>query len=105
VDRSVVAKRLNEARRGAGLSQKALGIKAGIDEFSASARVNQYERGKHLPDLLTLGRIGQVLNVPLAYFFCQQKQLADLVVGFHRLSAAAKTRLLKALEQLTDEQM
>ena len=49
-ERSVVARRLKEARVRAGLSQKQLGIKAGIEEFSASPRINQYERGKHTPD-------------------------------------------------------
>ena len=51
-DRSVVAKRLREARELSGLSQKQLGIKAGLDEFSASPRINQYERGKRRRDLV-----------------------------------------------------
>ena len=62
-DYSVVAKRLKEARMRACLSQKQLGIKAGRDEFSASARVNQYERGKHTPDYSTVERIAKVLKV------------------------------------------
>ena len=44
-DGSVISRRLKQARVLAGLSQKQLGIKAGIDEFSASPRINQYERG------------------------------------------------------------
>ncbi len=47
----VLSKRLREARAAAGISQEQLGILAGIDEFSASARMNQYERGKHSPNL------------------------------------------------------
>jgi transcriptional regulator with XRE-family HTH domain len=39
-----------EARLRAGISQEKLGVLAGIDEASASARMNQYERGKHTPD-------------------------------------------------------
>lgn len=46
--KSPVAKRLKEARLAARLSQKSLGIAAGMDEFSASARMNQYETGKHI---------------------------------------------------------
>ena len=34
--------RLKVARKTAGLTQEALGIAAGIDEFSASARIKQY---------------------------------------------------------------
>jgi len=37
---SPLPKRLKEARLAAGLSQKQLGIAAGIDEFSASPRCN-----------------------------------------------------------------
>jgi transcriptional regulator with XRE-family HTH domain len=39
--------RLKEARLRTGLSQQKLGILAGIDEATASARMNQYERGIH----------------------------------------------------------
>lgn len=97
MDRSVVGRRLREARLESGLSQKALGIKAGIDEFSASPRMNQYERSRHMPDLLTLSRIARVLNVPVAYFFCDDEHLAAVVRGFHRLPATHKRRYEKAL--------
>ena len=63
-----VFKRLKEARKKAGISQKNLGIAAGIDEFSASARMNQYETGKHTPDFLTLSKIAKVLKTPVAFF-------------------------------------
>ena len=46
----MLTKRLKEARLRAGLSQEKLGILAGIDEASASVRMNQYEKGKHTPD-------------------------------------------------------
>lgn len=42
--------RLKEARRRAGLTQEKLGILAGLDEASASTRINQYEKGKHSPN-------------------------------------------------------
>ena len=45
---NIIALRLKEARLRLGLSQEKLGVLAGIDEFSASARINQYERGKHV---------------------------------------------------------
>ncbi len=45
-------KRLKEARKAMGLSQEKLGIKAGIDEFSASARMNQYEKGSTYPTMI-----------------------------------------------------
>lgn len=56
-DQSIISKRLKEARMAAGLSQKQLGIAAGIDEFVASPRMNQYETGKHCPGFDMLQRI------------------------------------------------
>ena len=50
---SPLPKRLKEARKKIGISQKELGILAGVDEFSASARINQYEKGKHSPSFST----------------------------------------------------
>lgn len=94
-DRSVVAKRLKEARLRSGLSQKQLGIRAGIDEFTASPRINQYERGKHMPDLSTLARLAAVLKVPLPYFFCQDSDLVELVVNFSALGKSARRTMLR----------
>ena len=44
--------RLKQARIAKGISQKQLGIQLGLEVGSASARMNQYERGKHVPDFL-----------------------------------------------------
>lgn len=81
----IVARRLREAREEKGLSQKALGIAAGIKEDSASPRVNQYERAKHAPDLLILKRFAAVLGVPVPYFYTEDEQLADLLLMLHAL--------------------
>jgi transcriptional regulator with XRE-family HTH domain len=58
---SVFATRLKEARKRAGLSQERLGVLAGIDEMSASARMNQYKRGKHEPHFSLVERLAKVL--------------------------------------------
>ncbi len=68
-------------------------MEAGIDEFSASARMNQYETGKHVPDFLTLKRIAMVLNVPVAYFYCEDDRLAELVSQWDTLSGPAKNKV------------
>lgn len=97
---SIVAKRLKEARLRAGISQKQLGIRAGIDEFSASARINQYERGKHMPDLQTLTRLAAVVHVPAPYFYCQDAELADVIIKFSALGKAQRKRLLGLIGEL-----
>ncbi|WP_058535678.1 helix-turn-helix domain-containing protein [Legionella saoudiensis] len=79
---SPLPKRLKEARVAAGISQKQLGIAAGMDEFSASPRINQYETGKHTPDFSTLKRISKVLAVPTAYFYAEEDELAKKIKLF-----------------------
>lgn len=90
----LLAKRLKEARTRAGLSQERLGVLAGIDEMSASARMNQYERGKHAPDFGTISRIAAALNVPTAYFYAQEDEVAELLVRFHRLSPTDQAKVI-----------
>lgn len=77
--KSIFAKRLREAREAVGISQKQLGILAGIDQFVASARINQYERGKHVPDLLTAEHLAAELRVPLSYLYEPNDDLAALI--------------------------
>ena len=97
---SLFSKRLRDARQKAGLSQKALGIAAGIDEFSASPRMNQYERGKHLPDMKTVERLAKVLGVNQAYFFAKDEQLAVLLESWDKLTKGKKEKILKLMAEL-----
>ena len=92
---SVITKRLHEARSAAGISQKQLGIAAGIDEFSASPRINQYERGVHVPDFATLERLALVLNVPTPYFYTRDDALAKLILRYGQMSVAEKEKLIQ----------
>lgn len=95
--KATFARRLREAREAAGISQKQLGILAGIDQFVASARINQYERGKHIPDLLTAQRLAAELGVPVSYLFEPNNDLAALLRLAGRLSATRLRALLKSL--------
>jgi len=76
------------------MSQKQLGIAAGIDEFSASPRINQYERGKHVPDFSIAEKIAAVLNVPTPYLFTRDDALAQLILLYGQLDSDSKTRLI-----------
>lgn len=78
----IYSQRLREAREARGLSQRALGIKAGLDEFVASTRVNRYETGVHQPDLQTQKRMAAVLGYPLAYFYAEDDELAQMIFEF-----------------------
>ena len=80
------SRRLREAREAYGISQRALGIEAGLDEFVASTRVNRYETGVHQPDLQTLQRLAAILKLPVAYFYAEDDELARLIADFKRRS-------------------
>ncbi|MDO8813079.1 MAG: helix-turn-helix transcriptional regulator [Gallionella sp.] len=86
--------RMKAARERLGISQTELGVRAGIDEFCASARINQYERGKHAPDFLTVCNLAKVLDVPTAYFYAEDDNLAELIVLFGKLRATERKALL-----------
>ncbi|RZT04272.1 DNA-binding XRE family transcriptional regulator [Duganella sp. BK701] len=91
---AIIGKRLKAARLGTGLSQEQLGLNAGLEVESASARMNRYERGTRVPSVELLERIGKVLNLPLAYFFAVDDDEAALLTAYHRLPEADKQAVL-----------
>ena len=91
------AKRLKVARRAAKLTQEQLGIAAEIDEFSASARMNQYEKGKHWPDYGTSCRIAKSLKLDTAYFYAKSDTVAELLFAWSKASPAVRKRALQEL--------
>ncbi|WP_419569809.1 helix-turn-helix domain-containing protein [Rheinheimera sp.] len=76
--------RLKQARLLKGLSQKQLGIQAGIDPFVASPRMNQYEKGVHTPDFKTVKALARVLNVPTAFLFCEEDDIAEMILNMSK---------------------
>ncbi len=94
---SPLCERLKHARMLAKLSQKKLGIEAGMDEFSASARMNHYEMGRHTPDYSTLSRIAAVLKLPVAYFYAESDDLAELIRLFDKLKKEDRLALLSTV--------
>jgi transcriptional regulator with XRE-family HTH domain len=96
--RQVFQERLKAMRIKRELSQRDLGILAGLDPFVASTRVNRYELGVHQPDLATAQRLADSLKVPLAYLFAADDRLARAIVAFDQLPAREKDRFLAALE-------
>ncbi len=96
----VLAHRLKQARLRAGLSQEKLGKLAGIDPMSASARMNQYERGKHSPDYQLMCRVAELLNMPVSWFYTEDEEMARLQeIAFH-LDVNVRRPLLVQAESL-----
>lgn len=92
--RDIFCQRLKQARLAKGLSQKQLGIEAGIDEFVASTRINRYEKGVHEANTETIQQLSEVLNVPLAYFYTADDTLAELILAFQSLSSEDKPEIV-----------
>lgn len=83
---SVFSKRLKEIRTKRGYSQEQLGLEAGLDAMSASARMNRYELGKRTPDFSIVEKIAEVLNVPTAYFYAKEDDLAEMILNYKNVS-------------------
>jgi len=91
--------RLKESRERLAISQRELGVRIGIEQSVASSRMNHYEKGRHMPDFATLKRIAEELNVPVAYLFCETDELAQVVMGFEKLSREDKDKFVALLRQ------
>lgn len=99
---SIFAKRLLQARKAVGLSQERLGILAGIEEASASARMNQYEKGVHAPGEGTVKQIAKVCGMPVAFFYCEKDDEAELLALFHKLKKAQRGEILGVVRELSE---
>jgi transcriptional regulator with XRE-family HTH domain len=97
--RQVFQRRLKEARKRARVSQKELGIRAGMDPFSASPRMNRYEKGVYEPDLDTIGRLGKVLGVPSAFFLADEENLARIILLLSSTTHSVRGDILRLLEE------
>ena len=94
-----IPERLKEARSKAGLSQRALGILVGFDHASASSRMNHYEKGRHVPDIVTLRRIATELNVPLNDYFCNDEVTAELSLLISKMSDNDRFQLIEFIKK------
>lgn len=94
--------RLKTARLLANLTQEQLGKNLGFEGSSASARMNQYEKGKHAPDFMTAKLIANELNVPVAYFYCDDDKMAELILQFDKLTLQQKLSLTELLNAITN---
>jgi transcriptional regulator with XRE-family HTH domain len=97
---SIFGTRLKEARLEAGLSQKQLGIEAGLDPFVASTRINRYELGVHKVDYTFAIRLAAVLKVPVAFLYAEDSELAQLILVFGRLSKRKRADLVSHAQAL-----
>lgn len=92
---SVIGVRLKAARARHGLSQERLGLDAGLEAESASARMNRYEVGARVPPLELMERVAKVLRVPTSYFYEADDLIAELLLAVGELQPAERAKLLE----------
>ena len=91
--KSVFSRRLREARLHSGIAQDRLGVMIGLDEGCSSARMSRYENGVHEPPFPIIASIAGILKVPVAYFFCDDDRLAEIM----RIYSSAKEKTRQAI--------
>ncbi len=92
---SVIGVRLKAARVRHGLSQERLGLDAGLEAESASARMNRYEVGARVPPLELMERVAKVLGVPTSYFYETDDLVAELILTVGALCQSERVKLLE----------
>ena len=96
-DQSPLPKRLKEARKKIGISQKELGIQAGVDEFSASSRVNHYEKGNHSPSFAMAKCFAEVLKIPTSFLYEENDEIAAMLMLYYTLSDTERKKINKEI--------
>ncbi|WP_234194287.1 helix-turn-helix domain-containing protein [Pseudacidovorax sp. NFM-22] len=90
---------MREARIRAQLPQDRVGVLMGLDESTTSARISRYETGVHEPSLSTARAIAAVLNVPLAYLYCEDDIAAEILLELHLRNEDQLRRFLAWLRE------
>ncbi len=98
---NLVGKRIRSRREELGWSQEKLGVLIGIDESSSRARISRYELGNHEPQLGIARNIAKALGVPLAYLYCEENDVAELLLALQGTKGKRRAGLISSwLEQV-----
>lgn len=95
-------KRIREVRGRLGLSQSQLGAALKLDPDVAVTRISQYELGVHTPIFSLIQRLAALAQVPEAYFYTADDDLAALIAVYGGLAPADRQRLLQLAEGLQE---
>ncbi|MGQ2922601.1 MAG: helix-turn-helix domain-containing protein [Hydrogenophaga sp.] len=98
---NLVGQRIRSRREELGWSQEKLGVAIGLDESSSRARISRYELGNHEPQLGTARNIAKALGVPLAYLYCEENDVAELLLALQGVKGKRRAGLISSwLEQV-----
>lgn len=77
----------------------------GLDEAVANTRISRYEKGVHAVEPNTGSRIAKALDVPLAFFYADNDDMAELVDTYHHLDLADQQQILAMVRQLKQDKV
>jgi transcriptional regulator with XRE-family HTH domain len=97
---TVVGLRMRARRENLGYSQEKVGVAIGIDESSSRARISRYELGVHEPPVPTARLIANVLGAPLTYLYCEDDNIAELLLELNRLSSNERDKKVQQFIKL-----
>jgi|TARA_R110001632_G_scaffold41641_1_gene104807 transcriptional regulator with XRE-family HTH domain len=97
---SPLPQRLKSARKLAKLTQEKLSNKLGFDDRShGTARISQYETGKHAPDFAMAKKMADALGVPVAYLYCDDEDLSELLLLANKIGKSKLKEILSLLKE------
>lgn len=99
-DPGLFGRRLRQARLRANLPQDQLGVLAGLEESSSSARISRYESGIHEPPVRFAEALARVLGVSAAFFYCADDRLAEIILLYADVSEPKRRLMLESARQL-----
>jgi transcriptional regulator with XRE-family HTH domain len=91
---NLIGRRIRARREALGWSQEKVGVMIGIDESSSRARISRYELGNHEPAVATAKNIAKALGVPLAYLYCEENDVAELLLALGKVPAKQRGPLI-----------
>ncbi|MEZ8501742.1 helix-turn-helix transcriptional regulator [Vibrio splendidus] len=97
---SVVAKRIKETRQRLALTQSDFGKMLGLDENTASSRINHYEKARHSPSYELMLVLSNFSDTPVSYFYEPDDQLAETIQTVYHLTNHQKDLVLAILLDL-----
>lgn len=97
----VLGRRLRFLRELRGWSQEKVGVDIGLDESSARTRISRYELGVHEPPIATARLLSKALDVPLPYLYCEDEQVAKMLLALHHVKPCRREVLIaRFLEEI-----
>ena len=99
---NLIGRRIQQARKRTKLSQARFGARAGIDPLNAGIRMTRYENGVHVPDFGTAQRLAEVAGVPVAFLYCDDDLLAEMLAAWGSLSEVERIALAAQVRRMME---